>query len=251
MGFSLIPQIGETYIHGNQRFKWINGRKSWDFDNVIVETSGEEIPDDSVGAIGDKHTVEPIIDENGDIVTSGTVYVKNEEGVWVVDDTSSYILNTPSTSSDILFEKTLTVPANISGFGEILKADGDYMIAGGHWDTGEVYVFDKDQNLLHTLTNPNRSGTDDIDDDLFGHSVDISGDYCIVGARQEDTVIDGTDVYSSGKAYIFNLVTGNLVTTIDTPLDISDAPLSSFAGKVAINGTKCCITARNLNASYA
>ena len=73
-------------------------------------------------------------------------------------------------------------------------------------------------NLLYTLNNPNAYSTSDTD--RFGFSVAISGNYAIVGARNEDDA-GGVD---SGKAYIFSepfntktvTLTGNIGQTGDT-----------------------------------
>ena len=78
--------------------------------------------------------------------------------------------------------------------------------------SGKAYIFDNTTgNLLHTLDNPNAYGTSVNDD--FGVSVSISESHCIVGAYGEGDS-SGT---RSGKAYIFDNSTGNLLCTLDNP----------------------------------
>ena len=83
--------------------------------------------------------------------------------------------------------------------------------------SGKAYIFNVTTGaLIHTLDNPNASGT--VSSDYFGDGVAISGNYCIVGAWGED---DGAN--QTGTAYIFNVTTGALVHTIDNPTqDASD-----------------------------
>ena len=84
--------------------------------------------------------------------------------------------------------------------------------------------------LLHTLDNPNAYGTSA--GDQFGYSVDISGNYAIVGAYFEDDA----GGFSSGKAYIFNVTTGALLHTLDNPNAYSTSADDRFGWSVAISG---------------
>ena len=84
--------------------------------------------------------------------------------------------------------------------------------------------------LVHTLDNPNAFGTSEAD--LFGDSVEISGNYAIVGAYGEDDA-GGS---GSGKAYIFNVTTGALLHTLDNPNDYGTSAGDNFGISVAISG---------------
>ena len=97
--------------------------------------------------------------------------------------------------------------------------------------SGAAYIFDVTTgNLLHTLTNPNDYGTKD--EDRFGFSCDIDGNYAIVGAYYEDTATD----INSGVAYIFDVTTGNLLHTLDNP-NAYGTPLEDRLGySVGISG---------------
>ena len=105
-------------------------------------------------------------------------------------------------------------------FGSSVAISGNKCIVGaqpeddsGGTDSGKAYIFDVTTgSLLQTLNNPNAYGTSA--SDYFGSRVAISGNYCIVGAYQEDDS-GGTD---SGKAYIFDL--NNNQTVIEKLLNL-------------------------------
>ena len=103
-------------------------------------------------------------------------------------------------------------------------------------DSGVVYVFKTtdgswtDTTLLHTIQNPNAYGT--VDGDYFGKSLAMSEGYIIAGGQYEDEA--GSD--ASGKAYIFDLVTGTLLKTLDNPNAYNAPAGDQFGGSVAISG---------------
>ena len=92
-------------------------------------------------------------------------------------------------------------------FGYSVAISGNYAIVGAYTEndasgtnSGKAYIFDVTTGQLKwTLDNPNAYGTSA--SDYFGYSVAISGNYAIVGARNEDDASGS----NSGKAYIFEL----------------------------------------------
>jgi len=84
--------------------------------------------------------------------------------------------------------------------------------------------------LSKTLDNPNAFSTSA--GDQFGYSVSISDNYAIVGALGEDD----SDGSGSGKAYIFDITTGNLVATLDNPNAFSTSAGDQFGYSVSIDG---------------
>ena len=94
--------------------------------------------------------------------------------------------------------------------------------------TGITYIenlkFGGAASLTYTLSNPAPA-----DGDLFGYSVDIDGDYAIVGAWFQDT--------AAGKAYIYNVTTGALVYTLNNPNTFGGASFDYFGRSVAISGS--------------
>ena len=73
---------------------------------------------------------------------------------------------------------------------------------------GRAYVYDtKTGTLLHTFDNPTPA-----DGDRFGIRLAMDGDYAVIGAWSDDTLVDHT-----GAAYIYHMETGELIHTVDNP----------------------------------
>ena len=133
-------------------------------------------------------------------------------------------------------------------FGAIVAMSETHAIFGvprerdeGGLESGKAYIFDvTNGSLLHTLDNPNPYGTSA--NDNFGYSVDISGNYAIVGTRREDRPA-GND---SGKAYVFDVTSGSLLYTLDNPNAYSSATSDNFGGSVAISGNYAIVGAMNI-----
>lgn len=138
-------------------------------------------------------------------------------------------------------------------FGVSVDIKGNYAIVGAYGEgdangtaSGKAYIFNVTTGvLMRTLTNPNTSGTST--NDYFGESVGISDTYAIVGAQNESDMVGGVLVTRSGKAYVFDIVTGELVTSIGVPnLSTSDA-YNRFGDAVAISGATVIIGAPYTN----
>lgn len=129
-------------------------------------------------------------------------------------------------------------------FGISVDIDGNYAVVGAYLEdeatgtaSGKAYIFNVTTGaLIHTLDNPNASGT--VSSDYFGDGVAISGNYCIVGAWGED---DGAN--QTGTAYIFNVTTGALVYTLDNPNTFYTAQDDFFGRAVAISGDRAIVSA--------
>ena len=104
-------------------------------------------------------------------------------------------------------------------FGQAASCSDTYTVVSAfkedepsYTSSGKVYIYNNSTGaLLRTLDNPNAFNT--AEGDLFGHSVDNTDKYIAVGAYTEDDVGGA----SSGKVYIFDIVTGNLLHTLDNP----------------------------------
>ena len=126
-----------------------------------------------------------------------------------------------------------------------MAISGDRAIVGAYAEddaggsgSGKAYIFDVTTgNLLHTLDNPNAFSTSA--SDVFGFSVNISGDKAIVGAYAEDDA-GGS---SSGKAYIFDVISGQLQSTLDNPNAYGTSIRDYFGYAVAISGDKAIVSA--------
>lgn len=100
-----------------------------------------------------------------------------------------------------------------------------------HDDKGEVYLYDKlSGQLLQTFTKPNAAGGD-----YFGYSVAMSGNYVLIG-----TPYDDRGESNSGRAYLYDATTGELLRAFDNP---DPSPGDLFASSVAISGENVVIGA--------
>lgn len=130
-------------------------------------------------------------------------------------------------------------------FGFAVGISTNYAIVGAYGEdeagnqfSGKAYVYTvPNGNLVHTLDNPNDYGTSAADG--FARSLDISGNYAIVSAYNEDDA-DGND---SGKVYIFNAQTGSLVHTLDNPNAYGTSANDQFGNSVAIDGDRAIVGA--------
>lgn len=91
--------------------------------------------------------------------------------------------------------------------------------------------------LTYSIPDPNAYGSASADQ--FGFSVGISGDYAIVGAGREDA----SGATDTGKAYIFNIVTGSLVHTLSNPNVYGTGASDLFGYSVAISGNYAIVSA--------
>jgi hypothetical protein len=153
---------------------------------------------------------------------SGKAYIYN-----VTTGALLHTLNNPTaygTSASDQFSRAVAISGNYAIVGAPQEDD-----AGGT-GSGKAYIFNVTTGaLVHTLDNPNAYSTSQ--SDQFGNSVAISGNYAIVNANAEDDA-GGT---GSGKAYIFNVTTGALVSTIDNPNAYSTS-LNDYLAAASISG---------------
>ncbi len=118
------------------------------------------------------------------------------------------------TTGNLLYSINNPDPQASDGFGRSAGINGDYIIAGalfddtGATDAGSAYIFDvATGNLLHILNNPDPQASDS-----FGNAA-ISENYVIVGANRDDTGASDT-----GSAYVYDVITGDLLYTLNNPL---------------------------------
>ena len=155
-------------------------------------------------------------------------------------------------TGNVLYNKTNISAYNTAAgdrFATVGAISGDHFIIGapqeddaGGNGSGAAYIFDVSTgNLLHTLTNPNAFSTSNAD--LFGTSVAISGNYAVVGAESEE---DALGTYN-GKAYIYDVITGTLLHTLDNPNAYSTTTSDYFGRQVAVHGNHAIIGAEERN----
>ena len=122
-------------------------------------------------------------------------------------------------------------PAALDRFGDALSIKGGYIVVGAPGsdanglNSGAAYVFDTASGiLLATIVNPAAN-----DFDAFGSSISVDGDLAVIGASFADSqTTDG------GAAYVFDLTTADLVSTLVDPFS---AASDLFGSSVTIDGT--------------
>ncbi|MBO9998979.1 MAG: hypothetical protein J7641_08225 [Cyanobacteria bacterium SID2] len=123
---------------------------------------------------------------------------------------------------------------NFSIFGFDLELSGQHVLVGERYgetdftdvtdkDTGRAYLFSaNDGSFLHEFASPNpeRNGS-------FGYAVTLSSsaNLAVVSAPEEND--------KSGRVYVFNTTSGNLVATIDNP---TPDPNDFFGQSVSLSG---------------
>jgi hypothetical protein len=176
-------------------------------------TSAYDYFGQAVAISGDRAVVGAYNETVGGISGAGRVYVYN-----VTTGALIHTLNNPAPSSGPQFGRAVSISNN-------------YIIVGSYANQ-KVYIYNVTTGaLIHTLLNPSFAafGSSLYE---FGWSVAISGNYAIVGANGEDPVSSN----KSGKAYIFNVITGALVHTLDNPNAFGTSFEDRFGYSVAISG---------------
>ena len=126
-------------------------------------------------------------------------------------------------------------------FGTAVAIDGTNAIIGAKGETnavglgvGKAYIYDVTLGTLtHTFDDPNDSGTSAADQ--YGKSVDILGDYALVGARGKDG--------SSGRAYVYGVTSGALLHTLDNPNAFNTTSGDVFGEYVALTSAQAVVSA--------
>ena len=136
----------------------------------------------------------------------------------------------------------------LDNFGIDCAIDGNYLVVGAFGESdaavgsgsGKAYFYNvATGTLLHTIDNPNPDSGTDVD--YMGWSVDVEGQTAIVSAWYE-TGAAGAD---SGKCYIYDVVSGNLLHTIEDPNVYSGGGTDDrFGSEVAIAGTFIAVSAK-------
>ena len=185
----------------------------------------------SVAASGNYLIVGAYFEDDAGGTNSGKAYIFD-----VTDGSLLHTLDNPnaySTSKNDYFGYSVTISGNYAIVGAYQEGD-----AGGT-SSGKAYIFDVTTGaLVHTLDNPNAYGTSA--SDSFSVSMAIDGNYAVVGASSESDAGGA----QSGKAYIFDVTTGELVRTLDNPNAALTSGADYFGSSVAISGEYAIVGAR-------
>jgi len=133
-------------------------------------------------------------------------------------------------------------------FGKSVAIDGDYIVVGAYNEdfndinnSGSAYLFkrksdeDNDVSQIAKL-----DANDSEEEDWFGYSLDISGDFIAIGSYRSDVVAEDT-----GAVYLFKRKSDTNVTQIDK-IDAYDGEKNDYFGySVSIDADKVAVGAFN------
>jgi hypothetical protein len=164
----------------------------------------------SVALSGNNALVGAVADDTG-AFDAGSAYLFD-----VTTGVLLHTLNNPTPLDNDQFGTSVALLGNIA----LVGAVGDD--TGGAF-AGSAYLFDVTTGaLLHTLNNPTPTVGDQ-----FGWSVALSGDIALVSANSDDTGAN-----NSGAAYLFDVITGALLHTLNNPTPADD---DQFGYSVALS----------------
>jgi len=200
---SMLPNAGSAYIFKNNAGVWTEIKKIRSSDLDAGDNFGHKVAISGdfvfVSAANEEH------DENGfnERYKAGSVYIfKDNGGRW----------------SQV--QKIVAMDRNIDDcFGCSIAVSEDYALIGAYGNSedltgynsigeaGAVYVFKNDTGIWHGVQKIIAS--DRSTNSKFGYSVDIEGDFAIIGAEKNSyTTSSGQDIVEAGAAYIFKNVNG-------------------------------------------
>ena len=169
---------GSAYIFNRDNDNWVQKAKVTASDGAHDDTFGQSVSVSGrfvfVGAIYD--------DDNG--TSSGSAYIYDITEIWAFN--IDKILPNDGEASD--------------RFGKSVSICGDYAVIGAYGEnssTGCAYIFHRDGESW--MQQAKLDADDQADNDLFGWSVSLHGDYAVIGACYDDD--NGNE---SGSAYIFH-----------------------------------------------
>jgi len=192
--YAIVGATGEDGAGNNRGAAYVlyrnqGGTDNWGEVKKLTASDSEDIDvfGSSVSMIGDYAIVGALYKKGGGI-DRGAAYVfyRNQGG------TDNWGEVKKLTASDA---------ANNDNFGSSVSISGDYAIVGARYKNsyGVSYVFYRNQGGMDNWGEVKKlTASDAANNDVFGHSVSISGDYVIVGAFAENGAGIGR-----GAAYVF------------------------------------------------
>ena len=170
---------------------------------------------------------------NGDYIVVGA----KEEDTNGSNAGSTYLFKRNSDTNIVQIAKLTAGDAQANDyFGHAVSISGDYIIVGamyedtGSTNTGCAYLFKRnsDTNIVQIAK---LNAMDIQENDYFGVSVGISGDYIAIGAHGEDT--RGSN---AGSAYIFKRNSDTNITQISQLFAENAGANDYFGASIAISG---------------
>ena len=177
---------GSAYIFKREGITWTQQAKLTASDGVSGDWFG--IGGDQGGSVSISADY-AIVGAPGDDDNSGSAYIFEKPGSGWVNATETAKLTASDANADDRFGNSVSISADYATVGAVF---GD----GSEIDSGSAYIFKREG--ITWIQQAKLTASDGEENDGFGLSVSVSGEYAIVGAFQNDA--NGAD---SGSAYIF------------------------------------------------
>jgi FG-GAP repeat len=174
---------------------------------------------------------------SGDFAIVGSP--NDDEGAGLIDNGSATILKRNASTGKWESQGKVVNPSGVTDdeFGRSVAISGDYAIVGTPYDdegaglvnNGSATIFKRNTGTGIWESQGKLVNPDAANNDVFGWSVAISGDFAIVGARQDDN--------ATGSATIFKRNSGTGIWEAQGKLAITNpTPISYFGASVSIDG---------------
>lgn len=237
-GSTTIADAGSAYIFKNNAGTWSQVSILVATDRAMGDNFGRK-----VGISGD-YAIVGTIRESEDASgantkpNAGSAYIfKNTSGTW----SQMQKIVASDRSNDDQFGCSVAISGDYAVIGAFAE---DEDASGGDFNNyaGSAYTFKRDGS---SWTQQQKLVPSDRDEeDQFGWSVAISGDYIIVGANKEGhDVSGGSYLYNSGSAYAFKRE-GNSWTQQQKLVASDRTDMDDFGNSVAISGAYSIVGAR-------
>jgi hypothetical protein len=208
---------GSAYIYKRDGTNWTQETKLLASDGVTDDEFGF-----TVAISGDYVVVGAPLDEG----TIGSAYIFKREGTsW----TQQAKLEASDATADIYFGNSVSI-------------FGDYAIIGAYQGNGNVnnsgsaYIFKREDT--NWLEQEKLFASDGSSGDYFGFSVSISGNYAVVGAKNDED-----NGFHAGSAYIFKMEDPNWIEQVKLlPNEVASSDV--FGCAVSISGNNLIVGAR-------
>lgn len=229
---------GAVYVFKNEGGNWTETQKLLASDRVEGDIFGESISfSEDYIAVGARNEDDFSYAE-GDYTGPGAVYIfRNEGDIWV----ESQKLTASDRGLDDWFGVSVCISDNYLMVGAERK---DENVAGQNSirDAGAVYIFKNERGIWTETQKIVASERGKFYN--FGNMIDISGDFAVIGAVNEDEKISRKKVKDAvGAAYIFENQNGIWVEVekVVTPLRTA---IDHFGYAVGISGDYAIVTAK-------
>ncbi len=240
-GGGTLTNAGSAYIFERDTGgNWTQTQKIVAGDRAVSDQFGYSVAISGDRAIVGAYREDHDASGGGTLTNAGSAYIfeRNTEGNW----TQTQKIAAGDRAAGDYFGFSVAISGDRAIVGAYYE-DQDASGGGTMWDAGSAYIFERNTGGNWTQTQKIVAG-DRAPYDYFGWSVAISGDWAIVGARDEEHDASGGGTMSdAGSAYIFERNTGGNWTQTQKIAAGDRAARDWFGYSVAISGDRAIVGA--------